>query len=66
MHALALLKKLIDNATEMEVETINECCCGILVENLTLPKSETLLDPNSQRDILHNTLKIISMLIEDF
>jgi len=42
--ALVLLKKLIDNANEMEIEALNENCCGNLVNNLFINKNDNLLE----------------------
>jgi DNA replication protein DnaC len=42
LHALTLLRKLIDHANEMEVEMINEVTTPLILDNLIIPPGENL------------------------
>lgn len=50
----------------MEVDQINELIIPQLLPNLDLPHGETLTEITPERDLILQTLKANSALIEDF
>ncbi|KRX00529.1 Armadillo-type fold [Pseudocohnilembus persalinus] len=66
LHALKLIRTLIDHGTEMEIDQINEIVLPQLLENILLPYNETLKEISPERDLILQTLKITSSIIEDF